>query len=162
MCPLFAACRSIFAMITAPSSSRGRSASSWPAPAGRRRTLNGTPWRNGCGERFNSRLRDEVLNAALFESTNEAQSLAADGQKAYNHDRPHSSLGYQPPAQCAAGCAAFCSCCVCVLAVQRGPRSISQSLHHTLLPIGAKTEGDPALLANNLRFLVNILRLYTT
>jgi putative transposase len=66
----------------------------------------GSPWQNGYAESFNSRLRDELLNAEIFENVAEAQSLAAEWRNAYNHRRPHSSLGYQTPAQYAAGCAA--------------------------------------------------------
>jgi putative transposase len=66
----------------------------------------GSPWQNGYAESFNSRLRDELLNAEIFENVPEAQSMAAEWRSDYNHRRPHSSLGYQPPAQYAAGCAA--------------------------------------------------------
>lgn len=67
----------------------------------------GSPWQNGYAESFNSRLRDELLNAEIFENVSEAQSLAAEWRSVYNHRRPHSSLGYQTPAQYAAGRAAF-------------------------------------------------------
>lgn len=66
----------------------------------------GSPWQNGYAESFHSRLRDEVLNAEVFENVAAAQSLAADWRNAYNHRRPHSSLGYQTPAEYAAVCAA--------------------------------------------------------
>lgn len=66
----------------------------------------GAPWQNGYAESFNSRLRDELLNVEVFENVVEAQSLAAEWRNAYNHRRPHSSLGYRTPAEYAAGCAA--------------------------------------------------------
>jgi transposase InsO family protein len=66
----------------------------------------GSPWQNGYAESFNSRLRDELLNAEVFENVAEAQSLGAQWRNAYNHHRPHSSLGYQTPTEYAAGCAA--------------------------------------------------------
>lgn len=66
----------------------------------------GSPWQNGYAESFNSRLRDELLNAEVFENVPEAQSLAAEWRNDYNHRRPHSSLGYLTPAEYAAGCAA--------------------------------------------------------
>lgn len=66
----------------------------------------GSPWQNGYAESFNSRLRDELLNAEVFENVPEAQSLGAQWRNAYNHHRPHSSLGYQTPTEYAAGCAA--------------------------------------------------------
>jgi transposase InsO family protein len=59
----------------------------------------GSPWQNGYAESFNSRLRDELLNAEIFENVPEAQSLSAEWRSVYNHRRPHSSLGYQTPAQ---------------------------------------------------------------
>ncbi len=66
----------------------------------------GSPWQNGYAESFNSRLRDELLNAEVFENVPEAQTLGAQWRNAYNHHRPHSSLGYQTPTEYAAGCAA--------------------------------------------------------
>jgi putative transposase len=67
----------------------------------------GSPWENGYAESFHSRLRSELLDSEVFESVAAAKELAAAWQSAYNHDRPHSSLGYQTPAEFAAGCAAF-------------------------------------------------------
>jgi putative transposase len=64
----------------------------------------GSPWENGYAESFHSRLRDELLNAELFTSEREAQMLAREWQRAYNHDRPHSALAYQTPAEFAATC----------------------------------------------------------
>ena|GEM_PF-1987668 len=46
---------------------------------------------------FNSRLRDEKLNGQQFDSLLEAQVILADWRDEYNHERLHSSLGYQPP-----------------------------------------------------------------
>jgi len=63
-----------------------------------------SPWENGYAESFHSRLRDELLNAELFTGLAEARLLAADWQRTYNHDRPHSALGYQTPAEFAATC----------------------------------------------------------
>jgi len=58
----------------------------------------GSPWQNGYGESFNGRLRDELLNSEIFADLREAKSLAAYWRHEYNHERPHSSLGYTPPA----------------------------------------------------------------
>jgi hypothetical protein len=66
----------------------------------------GSPWENGYAESFHSRLRDELLNAELFADVREAKALAAAWREEYNHARPHSSLGYVPPAVFAARCAA--------------------------------------------------------
>lgn len=63
-----------------------------------------SPWENGFAESFHSRLRDELLNAEIFEDVREAKALAAAWQNEYNHRRPHSSLGYIPPAVYAASC----------------------------------------------------------
>jgi transposase InsO family protein len=65
----------------------------------------GAPWENGYAESFHGRLRDELLNAEIFADLREAKALAAAWREEYNHHRPHSSLGYVPPAVFAAGCA---------------------------------------------------------
>jgi putative transposase len=64
----------------------------------------GSPWENGYIESFNGRLRDEVLNREVFYSVREAKVLVEDWRLEYNHDRPHSSLGYMTPAAFAATC----------------------------------------------------------
>ena len=58
----------------------------------------GSPWENAYSESFNSRLRDELLNREVFGSLKEAEVILAEHRRAYNHDRPHSSLGYVAPA----------------------------------------------------------------
>ena len=58
----------------------------------------GSPWENGFIERFNGSLRDEVLNREIFYTLREAQVVIEDWRYEYNHIRPHSSLGYLPPA----------------------------------------------------------------
>lgn len=68
----------------------------------------GSPWENGYAESFHSRLRDELLNAEVFADVREAKAMAASWRHEYNHQRPHSSLGYMPPARYAAQCAARC------------------------------------------------------
>ena len=58
----------------------------------------GSPWENGYIESFNGKLRDELLNREIFTTLLEAQVLTENWRKEYNHIRPHSSLGYRPPA----------------------------------------------------------------
>lgn len=58
----------------------------------------GSPWENGYNESFNGRLRDELLNGESFYTLKEAQTIIEDWRHHYNHIRPHSSLGYKPPA----------------------------------------------------------------
>jgi len=58
----------------------------------------GSPWENGYNESFNGKLRDELLNGEIFTSLLEAQVLIENWRKEYNQFRPHSSLGYRPPA----------------------------------------------------------------
>ena len=58
----------------------------------------GSPWENGYCESFNSKLRDELLNGEIFYSLREAQILIEDWRRHYNTVRPHSSIGYRPPA----------------------------------------------------------------
>lgn len=58
----------------------------------------GSPWENGYIESFNGKLRDELLNRELFYTLREAQVPIENWRVEYNTFRPHSSLGYQPPA----------------------------------------------------------------
>ena len=58
----------------------------------------GSPWENGYIESFNARLRDELLNGEIFYSLKEAQIIIEAWRQHYNTKRPHSSLGYKPPA----------------------------------------------------------------
>ena len=58
----------------------------------------GSPWENGYCESFNSKLRDELLNGEIFYSLEEARAVIESWRRHYNTVRPHSSLGYKPPA----------------------------------------------------------------
>ena len=58
----------------------------------------GSPWENGYCESFNGKLRDELLNGEIFYTVGEARVLIEMWRREYNHVRPHSSLGYRPPA----------------------------------------------------------------
>lgn len=58
----------------------------------------GSPWENGYVESFNGKLRDELLNREIFYSLKEAKVLIESWRKEYNTVRPHSALGYRPPA----------------------------------------------------------------
>jgi len=58
----------------------------------------GSPWENGYNESFNGKLRDELLNGEIFYSLREAQVLIEWWRQPYNQIRPHSALGYKPPA----------------------------------------------------------------
>ena len=49
-------------------------------------------------ESFNGKLRDECLNGEIFYSLKEAQILIEQWRVEYNTQRPHSALGYKPPA----------------------------------------------------------------
>ena len=58
----------------------------------------GNPWENGYNESFNGKLRDELLNCEIFNALFEVRVLIERWRHHDNHRRPHSSLGYQPPA----------------------------------------------------------------
>lgn len=58
----------------------------------------GSPWENGYNESFNGKLRDECLNVELFNDLLEAKILIERWRCHYNTVRPHTSLGYKPPA----------------------------------------------------------------
>jgi transposase InsO family protein len=64
----------------------------------------GAPWENGYAESFNSKVRDELLNAEEFSSELEARVLGKAWRQEYNQVRPHSSLGYRTPAEYGAMC----------------------------------------------------------
>ena len=74
----------------------------------------GSPWENGYVESFNGKLRDELLDGEIFYTVREAKVLIERWRTHYNTVRPHSSLGYRPPAPetvaspkrpCSAACA---------------------------------------------------------
>ena len=58
----------------------------------------GSPWENGYCESFNARFRNELLDGEVFYSLREAQILIERWRRHYNTVRPHSALGYRPPA----------------------------------------------------------------
>ncbi len=58
----------------------------------------GSPWENGYNESFNGKLRDELLNGEIFYTLKEAKVMIERWRQEYNTVRPHSSLGYRPPA----------------------------------------------------------------
>lgn len=58
----------------------------------------GSPWENGYVESLNSRFRDELLALEEFDNLESARRLTQQWRHNYNEERPHSSLGYQPPA----------------------------------------------------------------
>jgi transposase InsO family protein len=58
----------------------------------------GSPWENGYIESFNGKLRDELLDVEIFDTLLEAKVLIERWRVEYNTVRPHSSLGYRPPA----------------------------------------------------------------
>ena len=57
-----------------------------------------SPWENGYVESFNGKFRDELLNGEIFYTLTEAKILIECWRREYNTIRPHSSLGYRPPA----------------------------------------------------------------
>jgi len=58
----------------------------------------GSPWENGYCESFNGKLRDECLKGEVFYTLAEAKVLIERWRREYNQVRPHSALGYRPPA----------------------------------------------------------------
>ena len=58
----------------------------------------GSPWENNYVESFNGKLRDELLDGEIFYTLNEAKIIIGRWRREYNTIRPHSSLGYRPPA----------------------------------------------------------------
>ncbi len=50
------------------------------------------------GISVNARFRDELLNGEIFYTLKEAQIIIEKWRIHYNTVRPHSALGYRPPA----------------------------------------------------------------
>lgn len=59
----------------------------------------GKPMQNGFMESFNGRMRDELLNESLFRGLADARARLAAWVADYNHERPHSALGYRTPVE---------------------------------------------------------------
>ena len=49
-------------------------------------------------ESLNGKLSDELPNREVFETLREAQLLMEKWRREHNQRRPHSALGYRPPA----------------------------------------------------------------
>jgi putative transposase len=58
----------------------------------------GSPWENGSIESFNGKLRYELLGGEIFDTLLEAKVIIERWRRDYNTIRPHSSLGFKPPA----------------------------------------------------------------
>lgn len=72
-----------------------------------------SPWENGYAESFHGKVRDEFLAAEEFGSLREAAAMGSEWRRSYNHDRPHSSLGYRTPAEFGAACPRFDAAPMC-------------------------------------------------
>ncbi len=59
----------------------------------------GAPWQNGHAQSFMARLRAECLDAEIFFNLADARLKLEVFRRYYNQERPHSALGYIPPAQ---------------------------------------------------------------
>ena len=59
----------------------------------------GKPTQNAFVESFNGRFRDGCLNLHWFRDLDDARRIVAEWRTHYNEIRPHSSLGYTPPAR---------------------------------------------------------------
>jgi len=64
----------------------------------------GSPWENAYAESYHSRMSDEVLDREEFGTLAQARAILAAWREDYNHERPHSALGYKTPAAFAAAC----------------------------------------------------------
>jgi putative transposase len=68
-----------------------------------------SPWENGYCESFNGKLQDELLKREIFYTLLEAKVLIERWRVHYNTQRPHSALGYRPPAPAAVAWSAIAS-----------------------------------------------------
>ena len=58
----------------------------------------GLPWENACCVSFHARPGDKMSNGEIFHSVRKAVALIERRRKLHNTKRPHSALGYHPPA----------------------------------------------------------------
>ena len=58
----------------------------------------GKPWQNASSESFNGTFRRGCLNRYEFGTMTEAKVIIEKWRRIYNEIRPHSRLGYKPPA----------------------------------------------------------------
>jgi transposase InsO family protein len=58
----------------------------------------GSPWGNGYCKSFNARFSDELLNGEIFYTLKEAKVVIEEWRRHDNTIRPHSALGWKPPA----------------------------------------------------------------
>ena len=54
-------------------------------------------WQNGFIESFHARFREEYLNREQLWTLTEARVVIEDWRQTYNHDHPHSRLGFKSP-----------------------------------------------------------------
>jgi putative transposase len=94
----------------------------------------GKPMQNGFCESFNGRMRDELLNETLFFGLDHAKAAIGAWADDYNHERPHSSLGYATPAEYAANLTATGD-------RPRNPDQLRRSPVATPAPSGVSTAG---------------------
>lgn len=66
----------------------------------------GKPAENAYVESFNGRFRDECLNENWFTTLADARQKIEEWRQDYNHQRPHSALGYRTPSEFASIAAA--------------------------------------------------------
>lgn len=61
------------------------------------RIQKGKPQQNAIIERFNRTYREDILDACIFNSINQADEITLAWIEEYNEHRPHQSLNYQTP-----------------------------------------------------------------
>ena len=97
----------------------------------------GSPWENGYVESFNGKLRDELLDREFFDTLWEVQVLTEQWRHEYNHQRPHSALGYRPPAP-----EAILTSSPGVEAVQYSIDDLCLSIHEEFDPLADPSNAD--------------------
>lgn len=70
----------------------------WIGVVGAKTIEKSSAWKNGYVESFNNKLRNELLNIEILNSLRELQILIENWRRHHNTIRPHSALGYRPPA----------------------------------------------------------------
>ena len=97
---------------------------------------------NGFCESFNGRMRDELLKESLFLGLDHARDTIACWVADYNQCRPHSALGYIPPAAYAAN----------LTAMRERPGNPTSPAARTLLPAPDRAKLAEALIPAGSKF----------
>ncbi len=92
----------------------------------------GSPWENGYVESFIGKFKNELIEREIFYTLLEAKVWIERWRNHYNRVRPHSALGYRPPAPEAIAFDALAAGCATLRRASLRPPPISHSQRERL------------------------------